>query len=254
MQAELWRVQRRLEDSHWWYVGRRHIVHSVVRTLLPPRSRRTLLDVGAGSGGVLRPLAAEYQLRAVDTEPQAVEAGRQQVPAATWRLVSTVADYADLVEEADGVLLLDVLEHVVDPRALLRELAAAMRPGAWILVSVPSASVPWSPHDVAWGHRRRYTGGRLLAELGGLPLAVRLLTPWNAALCVPIQLVRTWTRWSGRGLGDGGSDLATTPAVLNRVLTRILSAEAVPVVAALGSGIAAFRDGASLLLVAQRLG
>ena len=39
----------RLEEDHWWYVGRRRVIHAVVRTLDLPAGA-AILDAGCGSG------------------------------------------------------------------------------------------------------------------------------------------------------------------------------------------------------------
>jgi len=45
-----------LEDAHWWYAERRHLVAAAVRDLTPGRA----LDVGAGGGGNTRVLVELY--------------------------------------------------------------------------------------------------------------------------------------------------------------------------------------------------
>src|SRR2546428_2803488 len=47
------------EDRHWWFVGRRRIVRSLLATLLGGSRDRTILEIGCGTGGVL-PVLAEF--------------------------------------------------------------------------------------------------------------------------------------------------------------------------------------------------
>ena len=71
----------------------------------------------------------------------------------------------------DLVLLLDVLEHAIDDRALLADgIASAAQPGGWLLVSAPAHPLLFSHHDHLLGHRRRYAPARLhaLATEAGL--------------------------------------------------------------------------------------
>ena len=58
--------------------------------------------------------------------------------------------------ECDLVLMMDVLEHVDDDRALLRHYADKVPSGAHFLVTVPAFSFLWSGHDVFLEHKRRY--------------------------------------------------------------------------------------------------
>jgi len=70
----------------------------------------------------------------------------------------------------DIVLMLDVLEHVEDDRATLREAASSfLKPGGWLLLSVPAGQRLFSHHDELLGHKRRYSPARLrglIAEAG----------------------------------------------------------------------------------------
>jgi SAM-dependent methyltransferase len=61
----------------------------------------------------------------------------------------------------DLVCALDIVEHVDDEVAALRELARVARPGAVILLSVPLHPELWSAFDDFVGHRRRYEPRRL---------------------------------------------------------------------------------------------
>ena len=113
----------------------------------------TVLDVGAGSGYFSRHLLTQTSARAaycVDPnyahEWQELVAGK---PLAFLRNTEAVS--------ANLVLLMDVMEHVDDDVALLREYAQKSLPTASFLISVPAFQWLWSAHDDFLGHRRRYT-------------------------------------------------------------------------------------------------
>ena len=52
MEAELYRQMRDLEDRHWWFMGRRVIVASLLRRSGLAKNAR-MLDLGCGTGGNL---------------------------------------------------------------------------------------------------------------------------------------------------------------------------------------------------------
>jgi SAM-dependent methyltransferase len=61
----------------------------------------------------------------------------------------------------DLVCAFDIVEHVDDDSAALRELSRVARPGAAILISVPLHPARWTTFDDFVGHRRRYQPERL---------------------------------------------------------------------------------------------
>jgi SAM-dependent methyltransferase len=69
----------------------------------------------------------------------------------------------------DLVFLLDVMEHVQDDAAFLRDVLARLRSDGTAIISVPAWPWLYGPHDVHLGHCRRYSPGaarQLLAAAG----------------------------------------------------------------------------------------
>ncbi len=54
MQQHTYRVMYEVEESHWWYVGRRRIIESFVEEAIAklalPQGSPRMLDVGCGTG------------------------------------------------------------------------------------------------------------------------------------------------------------------------------------------------------------
>ncbi|HEX8207486.1 MAG TPA: methyltransferase domain-containing protein, partial [Solirubrobacteraceae bacterium] len=114
----------------------------------------------------------------------------------------------------DLLLATDVLEHVDDDAAALRELRRVAAPGALLLVTVPAHPRLWSEHDVALHHRRRYRRAELLERVRGAGWDPVVVTWWNAFLLAPIAVARRVGRSS------------ETPSRANRLLDALLAIEA----------------------------
>lgn len=99
----------------------------------PPRGH--VLDVGCGDGAFLAALAARgYRVHGVDIDDGAVAAAR-----ARGVLAEQGAAGDCEVAMFDAITLWDLVEHVADPRALVRWLAAHVEPGGRIVVVTPDA-------------------------------------------------------------------------------------------------------------------
>jgi SAM-dependent methyltransferase len=134
--------------GHWYYSSKAKAMSRVLK-----KHPHKILDVGAGSAFFSQYLlthtaASEAWCVDISYDADANErfAGK---PVYFRRGVGTSA--------ADLVLLMDVLEHVDDDRALLQEYVNKVEAGTQFLLTVPAFRMLWSPHDEFLEHRRRYT-------------------------------------------------------------------------------------------------
>jgi SAM-dependent methyltransferase len=101
----------------------------------PGRPRPVIVEIGAGGGWNLSRLGDRWVRVGYDYDKRFLQLGRE-VFGVDMRS-GFLAEALAAVAEADCVLLSHVLEHVPDPVATLRDLCAAARPDALILVEVP---------------------------------------------------------------------------------------------------------------------
>ena len=171
-------IRAQLEDEHYWHRHRREVLLRELRRVCPDRDRR-LVELGCGAGTVATHFnAAGYQvdygdIHAEGLEVAAARAARRLGPAVEDRRFFRI----DITETAppgdyEGIFLLDVIEHLPDDDAVLRNLRptlAAAGKGSFLFVTVPAFQFLWSPWDDIEKHKRRYTAGSLagLAERTG---------------------------------------------------------------------------------------
>src|SRR4051794_24213844 len=210
-----------LDATHWWYRGRRDILATLIERSVPLPADARILEVGCGTGHNLIMLQRFGRVDATEID------GFARV-IASKRLGHAVVDAA-LPElrgvpdrSYDLVAILDVLEHVEEDRASLRSMAAKLRPGGRILLTVPAHPWMWSAHDEVNHHKRRYTKNSFRAVVAAAGLKLETLTYFNSLL-FPVAAA---SRLAGRITGSKDSDDALPPALLNRLLEKIFRAEA----------------------------
>jgi len=251
MNPEVFELQGRIEESHWWFTARRRVLLHLASELLPEAG--TVLDCGCGTGGNICAFPPAHRRVGVDPSPEAVAIARSKCPDVEFVQGMVPDDVAAELAVADLVLLTDVLEHVEGDRELLSGIVLGMKPGAHLLITVPADPGLWSPHDISHGHFRRYTAETLPGLWGGLPGQALLLAPFNRRLYPLVWLARHVTRALGRGAGAAGTDLRVPPGPVNGVLFRIFSGEAGRLSKALtGRAPAPGGRGVSLLAVLRR--
>jgi SAM-dependent methyltransferase len=170
----LWQMQIR----HFWYRGRhRFLFHATERALTDLSALRAplaVIDLGGGCGGWTRYLlerkpSAVSEIALADSSLEALSRAGALLPAVVNRYQ---VDLLDLPwrERWDGVFLLDVLEHLPDDVAAVREVAQALKPGGLLFVTMPALQCFWSYNDEIARHCRRYDRESLgrLAEAAGL--------------------------------------------------------------------------------------
>jgi SAM-dependent methyltransferase len=123
------------------------------------------------------------------------------------------------------VTALDVLEHLDDPVAALREMNRVCTPDGLVVISVPAYRFLWSGHDLALSHRRRYTARLLREQVEAAGLRVVRLTHAYAIFVVPVLLVRR-LRSLMPGRRQNKADLGIVSGALNSLLIAYMRLEA----------------------------
>jgi SAM-dependent methyltransferase len=199
-----------LEDDHWWYRERRHLLAKAISGLTPGRA----LDIGAAGGGNTRVLR-EHGWDAV-----ALEYGADGAEVAKGRGLPTLRSDATKLPLADDsldlVMAFDLLEHLHDDDAAVAEVHRVLKPGGTYLVAVPADPKLWSSHDEAVAHVRRYTRDGLLSLLERGGFEIQDVRSWNVLLRPVVAMRRKVS---------SGSDLDDLHPIVNFGLRTIITAE-----------------------------
>jgi len=225
MQAHTYPIMYEVEGAHWWFAGRRRILESfleeiVARLNVPEGARPRVLDVGCGTGANLEMLRQFGEAEGVDVSEEALQFCRVRGLNSVKLGAAEALPYGD--ESFDLVTALDVVEHLNDAAAGLREMRRVLRRDGRALLFVPAFMWLWGVQDDVSHHRRRYTLPQLRRIVEQAGFAVERATYANLTFFAPILLGRALMRLTG---ARPQSENNINVSALNGVLGRILGAE-----------------------------
>jgi SAM-dependent methyltransferase len=212
-----------LEDSYWWFVGRRKLVRVLIEKWIRPDQVDPILDVGCGTGGNLTFLANWGCEAGVDLSPVALGLARcRRLPGLT-QASGLALPYAD--SSFGLVTAFDVLYHrwITDADSAVRECYRVLRPGGWLMVMDSAVAALWSYHDEVFYARQRYSLEEMRRLLTDVGFKSRKLSYANALLFPLTVAVRLVGRWVP-SISD--FEMQPLPPWINGTLTGILNLEA----------------------------
>lgn len=226
MQQHTYSIMYKVEGEHWWFAGRRRILESFVERICRDLRRDLnavrphILDVGCGTGANLEMLSQFGDAEGVDVSQEALafclERGLKNVR-------SGEAEKLPFEDETfDLVTALDVVEHLDDDLAGLREMQRVLKSGGRALLFVPAFMFLWGVQDDVSHHRRRYRIPELRQVVKDAGFEVERATYANITFFAPILLGRALMKVTGL---RPASENNINVSALNGVLGRVLGAE-----------------------------
>lgn len=189
MERSVYAVDAAIEQTHWWFCGRRRLfAHELERGGVTARA--CALDTGTSAGTNLRMLK-ELGFRNVtglDISEDAIAFCEAKGLGPVEQGDICAMPFAD--DSFDLVLATDVVEHVEDDAGALREIVRVLRPGGTLLLTVPAFNLLWGLQDRVSKHKRRYRLKPLAEQLTVAGLRVQHAYYFNYLLFLPILMAR----------------------------------------------------------------
>jgi SAM-dependent methyltransferase len=144
-------------EKHYWTSARTRIISTVLQKNNCKGKR--ILEIGCGRGVVLNALRKEgFDCSGVElASPSGVSSASEYIQYGK-DFLSLDDTFAASVEV---ILLLDVIEHIEDDAAFLKQIQSKFPNLEHILITVPARMELWSNFDVFNGHFRRYSRASL---------------------------------------------------------------------------------------------
>jgi SAM-dependent methyltransferase len=141
-----------------------------IYALVSPHLGKDVLEAGAGHGTFTELLRDSRRVVVCDPSARCAALLRERFESDPTVVILNT-DLHGAIDEGpfDSVVMINVLEHVEDDAAALRDAFAGLRPGGRLILWVPAMDWLYSDLDRRFGHHRRYhlkQLRRLLADTG----------------------------------------------------------------------------------------
>jgi 2-polyprenyl-3-methyl-5-hydroxy-6-metoxy-1,4-benzoquinol methylase len=225
MELEAYKQFSELEESHFWFVGRRNIFFDLIDEEIGDAHDLEILEIGCGAGGMMVPLSRYGRVTGLDVAPDIIKFCRSRGLQST--LVGSGYDLPVRRQSMDLVALFDTIEHIPDDVAVLRECHATMKRGGLLFVSVPAYQFLYSNNDRVAHHQRRYTRTMLRERITAAGFALTKVSYFNTILFPVILPTVLANKVKERfvDVGDKTNLSKSYSPTINRALAKVMSSE-----------------------------
>ncbi len=222
-----------LIDNHWWFASRTRALKALMDQLLPKTPNFRLLDVGCGAGNMIHHLSHYGQVKGIELDPRPVKMAHQRGYDVDQFDATQPMPFDD--NSFDAVTALDVIEHNQDDLAILADSYRVLKPGGFVIITVPALMWLWSHNDDINAHVRRYTAAELKQKLAQTGFTVRRVTynnffifPLAAALILLRRFAKAKPELASHHLDEEEYQVEMEPAspLVNAALTLVGKIEA----------------------------
>ncbi len=210
-----------IQPRSFWFRGRNGLITQLIGQ--HARASQRILEIGCGTGYVLNAIAellpdaslvgSELYVNALGMASQRLD-GRAE-------LLQVDARHLPYREEFDLVCAFDVIEHIEDDAAVIKEMSNAVKAEGAIFITVPQHPFLWSEIDEISGHKRRYRRNELADKCRAAGLEIAVQSAFVSTLLPVMAVARLLRRPRA---GAGAHDLVP-PGPVNTLFERALNME-----------------------------
>jgi SAM-dependent methyltransferase len=210
----------RVEETHWWYKALHQLIFQTLEVELPDWREKNIVDVGCGTGAILKQLGNPEKNAGIDLAPEAISFCRQRGLNNVQQGDIHALPFPDA--SFDAVICSSVLYHqwVGDVEGAVQEMHRVLRPAGTLLIIVPAFPFLHSAHDEAVMTARRFRKREIRELLQKQNFKIRRLTYWTTFL-FPLAV-------AARTLGGSkmGRDFETDKvSFTQRMFTQVMALE-----------------------------
>jgi SAM-dependent methyltransferase len=168
MKSNQYRLMYELEDSHWWFIAKRHFIASQLPEINP---HWKILDLGCGTGGLSKYLGKWGDVTRIENSPDAFKYLKLRRLPFQRQDINT---FSKSNNTYNLICIFDVLYHrnIKNDIDVLQNAYSLLKPGGILLVT--DSAIPWlySYHDTENMARERYLLNELNQKISSVGFTV----------------------------------------------------------------------------------
>ncbi|MGL4956955.1 MAG: class I SAM-dependent methyltransferase [Bacteroidales bacterium] len=212
------------KQRHPWELARINVVRHLLQKCVSKTSQY-IYDIGCGDAFVLNALQEKMPHHKYIAIDNAFDDTLLRQFKEKYSNIEFLRNLSDSKTKGDIILLLDVLEHIEQPKEFLEHLKQSklMNDKASIIITVPAFQSLYSAHDVWLGHYKRYSQSELIASLEQLGFKIVSSGYFFTSLLIlvfikkKLEHILPQKQQSGIGTWRGGVFLSTVLSVILRI-------------------------------------
>lgn len=164
-----------LDDTYSeWLVEKTKLISSLIEG-------KEIIDVGCGSGLLLKYLPKNYNLTGADFSEGNLKKAKETNPTVIFFKANlddkfSWKNYSNIY---DTVLCSEVIEHIKDDKKAMEILISLVKPGGVLILTVPAFQLLLSKFDIKEGHYRRYSKKQICDLVTSVGFDIEYSRYWN---------------------------------------------------------------------------
>lgn len=208
------------EKHYWWFALKRSLIINSITKLTSKNS--TILEIGSG-GGLLSAELTKLGFDIISTDIEPASGNYTKEMGVKKVFISNCGEAIPLRDASiDIIFMTDVLEHIKDDYKTISECVRLLKPGGYILITVPAYQCLYSSWDKWNRHYRRYDKKRILTLAQDHNLSITKITYWNIP-GIPFAMFRKFVDIFNPNRTYQG--FPTVPKTLDKILRFLISIE-----------------------------
>lgn len=221
--SEHYDVLFNIESNNFWFRSRNRLIKYLFSKFLGGIHGAKVLEVGCGTGYVLKGLLRFKSLRLYGAELniEGLKYAKKRLPEVEF--VQLDMRYSPFEDEFDAVGAFDVLEHIDEDELIMKNVYKALKSKGLFFISVPQHMWLWSTQDDTSCHKRRYSRKEMIEKLKKAGFSIKFVNSFVFTL-LPLMLISRLRMKKKKLISTTkyNYDELTLPTFLNKVLECIM--------------------------------